>query len=175
MPGIGGPGTADSLLALALARAGHRVELLVAPGREVVPIAPEWEQRYSAANVSVRRLEPARVRPDFLAPSAAVLAALRDVRPDVVIADDWRGLAFAALRARQVGRGFDDTAFVIYAHGPSRLLAEAARKVPDTVARFGEEVAQKICIELADAVVSPSAWLLEWMREHRWPVPGPRR
>ena len=139
------------------------------------PIAPEWEQRYSAANVYVRRLEPARVRPDFLAPSAAVLAALRDVRPDVVIADDWRGLAFAALRARQVGRGFDDTAFVIYAHGPSRLLAEAARKVPDTVARFGEEVAEKICIELADAVVSPSAWLLEWMREHRWPVPGPRR
>ena len=88
-----------------------------------------------------------------------------------MIADDWRGLAFAALRARQVGRGFGDTAFVIYAHGPSRLLAEAARKVPDTVARFGEEVAQKICIELADAVVSPSAWLLEWMREHRWPAP----
>jgi glycosyltransferase involved in cell wall biosynthesis len=171
MPGIGGPGTADSLLALALARAGHRVELLVAPGRDVVPIAPEWEQRYSAANVNVRRLDPARVRPDFLAPSAAVLAALRDVRPDVVIADDWRGLAFAALRARQVGLGFGDTTFVIYAHGPSRLLAEAARKVPDTVARFGEEVAQKICIELADAVISPSAWLLEWMREHRWPVP----
>ena len=69
MPGIGGPGTADSLLALALAHAGHRVELLVAPGREVVPIAPEWEQRYSAANVNVRRVEPARVRPDFLAPS----------------------------------------------------------------------------------------------------------
>ena len=172
MPGIGGPGTADSLLALAMARAGHVVELLVAPGRDVVPIAPEWEQRYSAAKVHVRRLEPARVRPDFLAPSAAVLAALRDVRPDVVIADDWRGLAFAALRARQVGRGFGDTTFVIYAHGPSRLLAEAARKVPDTVARFGEEVAQKLCIELADALVSPSAWLLEWMREHRWP--GPR-
>jgi glycosyltransferase involved in cell wall biosynthesis len=171
MPGIGGPGTADSLLALALARAGHRVDVLVAPGREVTPISPEWEQRYADANVTLRRLEPVSVRPDFLAPAAAVLAGLRADPPDVVVADDWRGLAWAVLRSRQVGRGFADTAFVVYAHGPSRLLAEAARKVPDTIARFGEEVAQRACIELADAVVSPSAWLLDWLREHRWPAP----
>src|SRR6185312_4330274 len=131
----------------------------------------EWEQRYEEANVAVRRLEPASVRPDFLAPSAAVLAALRSDPPDVVVADDWRGVAWAALRAREAGRGFADTAFVVYAHGPSRLLAEAARKVPDTIARFGEEVAQRACIELADAVVSPSAWLLDWLRDRRWPQP----
>jgi glycosyltransferase involved in cell wall biosynthesis len=169
MPGIGGPGTADSLLALALARSGHHVDLLLAPGREVTPIAAEWERHYAAANITVRRLEPVRVSPDFLVAAAAVLAALRADPPDVVVADDWRGLAYAALRARQVGRGFGDTAFVVYAHGPSRVLAEAARKVPDTIARFGEEVAQRTCIELADAVVSPSAWLLDWMRGHRWP------
>lgn len=171
MPAIGGPGTADSLLALALARHGHAVDVLVAPGREVEPISPEWEQRYAEASVTVRRLEPASVQPDFLAPSAAVFAALRSEPPDVVVADDWRGLAWAALRARQAGRGFADTAFVVYAHGPSRLLAEAARKVPDTVARFGEEAAQRACLELADAVVSPSAWLLDWLRERRWPQP----
>src|SRR5438105_2536888 len=102
MPGIGGPGTADSLLALALARSGHRVDLLVAPGREVTPIVPDWQHRYAAVDVTVRRLEPVRVAPDFLAPSASVLAALRRDPPDVVIADDWRALAYAALRARQV-------------------------------------------------------------------------
>jgi glycosyltransferase involved in cell wall biosynthesis len=141
----------------------------VAPGRESAPIAPEWEQHYAAANVAIRRLEPVPVSPDFLAPTATVLAGLREDPPDVVVADDWRGLAYAALCARKVGRGFRDTAFVVYAHGPSRVLAEAARKVPDTIARFGEEVAQRTCIELADAVVSPSAWLLDWMRGHRWP------
>jgi glycosyltransferase involved in cell wall biosynthesis len=175
MPGIGGPGTADSLLALALARSGHRVDMLVAPGREITPIAPEWERRYAEADVTVRRLEPTRVKPDFLAPSASVLAALRRDPPEIVLADDWRGLAYAALRARQVGRGFDETAFVIYAHGPARVLAEAARKVPDTIARFGEEVAQRTCIQLADVVVSPSTWLLDWMHEHRWPAPHDAR
>ncbi len=171
MPGIGGPGTADSLLALALGRHGHDVELLVAPGRETAELGAEWRQRYADANVRVRRLEPVSVRPDFLAPAAAVLGALRADPPDVVVADDWRGLAYAALRAREVARGFADTAFVVYAHGPARVLSEAARKVPDTVARFGEEVAQRACVELADAVVSPSAWLLEWMSDHGWPTP----
>ena len=59
---------------------------------------------------------------------------------------------------------------MVYTHGPSRVLAEAARKVPDTLARFGEEVAQRACVELADVVVSPSEWLLGWMKGHGWPV-----
>ncbi len=175
MPGIGGPGTADSLLAVALGRGGHHVDVLVAPGREVTPISPDWEERYAAAGVDVRRLEAVRVRPEFLQPSAAVLAALRADPPDVVVADDWRGLAYAALRARQVGVTLTETAFVVYSHGPARVLSEAAKKLPDTVARFGEEVAQRTCIELADLVVSPSEWLLGWMRHHGWPVPATAR
>jgi glycosyltransferase involved in cell wall biosynthesis len=172
VPGTGGPGTADSLLAVALGRHGHRVDLLVAPGRAVGELTGRWERTYAAAGVRVRPLEiRRRVRPQFLAPAAAVLDALRADPPDVVVADDWRGLAWAALRLRQLGGGFADTAFVLYCHGPARVLAEAARKVPDTVARFGEEVAERACLELADAVVSPSRWLLDWMLAHRWPVP----
>jgi glycosyltransferase involved in cell wall biosynthesis len=172
VPGTGGPGTADSLLAVALGRHGHRVELLVAPGRAVGELTGRWERTYTAAGVRVRPLEVRRrVRPQFLAPDVAVLDALRADPPDVVVADDWRGLAWAALRLRQLGGGFADTAFVVYCHGPARVLAEAARKVPDTLARFGEEVAERACLELADAVVSPSGWLLDWMRSHRWPVP----
>ena len=173
MPGVGGPGTADSLLALALARAGHRVEVLVAPGREIVPLALEWEERYAASGVAVHRLahDPG-IRPRFLEPTAVVYRRLRADPPEVVVADDWRGLAFAALRARQVGLALADTAFVLYTHGPARVLAEAARKVPDTIDRFGEAVVQRHCLELADAVVSPSEWLLDWMGARGWPVPA---
>ena len=49
--GTGGPGTADSLLAIALARRGHDVRLLVAPGRDVSRLSAEWEQTYRNANV----------------------------------------------------------------------------------------------------------------------------
>jgi len=171
--GTGGPGTADSLLAIALARRGHDVQLLVAPGRDVSGLSAEWEQTYRNANVEVLPLaERAVVRPSFLAPAAHVYEALRGDPPDVVVADDWRALAWAALRSRHVGRRFAETAFVVYCHGPARVFAEAARKVPDTVERFGEEIAQRACIELADAVVSPSGWLVDWLREHDWPLPG---
>jgi glycosyltransferase involved in cell wall biosynthesis len=171
VPGTGGPGTADSFLAVALGRRGHDVELVVAPGRDVSGLSAAWQRTYADANVRIRPLEDdGSVRPAFLAPAAHVYDALREDPPEVVVADDWRALPYAALRARQAGRALGDTAFVLYCHGPARVFAEAARKVPDTVERFGEEVAQRACFELADAVVSPSAWLVDWLRKHRWPL-----
>ena len=176
MPGTGGPGTADSLLSVALARHGYQVELLLAPGREIEPLSPEWRRAYDASGVRVRHLaDQLRVRPLFLGPASATLEALRADPPDVVVADDWRGLAYLALRSRQLGMAFADTAFVVYCHGPARVLAESAQKVPDTLARFGEQVAERASLELADAVVSPSEWLLGWMRDHGWPVPESAR
>lgn len=175
-PGTGGAGTADSLLAAALGRHGHRVELLIAPGREIGRLSPEWERIYEAAGVRVRFLEPRlATRPAFLAPALEVFHALSSDPPDVVVADDWRGLAYVAQRARQLGLGLSETAFVVLCHGPARVLAEFAQKVPDTLARFGEEVAERASIALADAVVSPSAWLLSWMGDHGWPVPASAR
>jgi glycosyltransferase involved in cell wall biosynthesis len=174
--GTGGAGTADSLLAVALGRHGHDVELLIASGRDIGELDPEWSRIYRDANVRIRVLERhPGVRPAYHAPGFEVLQALRERRPDVVIADDWRGLAHASLRAREVGRALTETAFVAHCHGPGRVLAEFAAKVPDTVARFAEEVMERGTLELADAVVSPSAWLLDWMSEHGWPVLGNTR
>jgi glycosyltransferase involved in cell wall biosynthesis len=176
MPGTGGGGTADSLLAVALGRHGHRVELLVAPRRKIGELVPEWTRIYESAGVRVRALEPGSgVRPTFLAPTMAVWHALRAESPDVVVADDSCGLAYAALRARQLGLGQSETAFVVQCHGPTRLLAEVSGKVPDGLARFGEEIAERASLELADLVVSPSAWLLGWMRDRGWPVPDSAR
>jgi glycosyltransferase involved in cell wall biosynthesis len=176
-PGTGGAGTADSLLALALARHGHDVQLLVGSGRAVGPIGEEWQPAYESAGVELRMLEgtPGVVKPSYLAPTLEVYQALRERPPDVVIADDWRALAFSALQARRLGLSLSETAFITHCHGPSRILAEFARKVPDRLARFGQEVAERASIALADAVVSPSEWLLDWMRAHRWPVPESAR
>src|SRR5439155_24696739 len=56
-------------------------------------------------------------------------------------------------------------------HSPGRVLTEFAQKVPDTLERFGEDVTERASIELADALVSPTGWLLDWLRTHAWPVP----
>jgi glycosyltransferase involved in cell wall biosynthesis len=126
--------------------------------------------------VTVRVLERRDgVRPPYLAPPLEVFHALRDAPPDVAIVNDWRGLGYAAQRARQLGIALGQTAFVVHCHGPGRVLAEFAHKVPDTADRFGEGVAERASLELSDAVVSPSNWLLGWMREHGWPVPDNAR
>jgi len=170
--GTGGAGTADSLLAVALGRHGHDVELLVASGRAIGPLNERWTSLYDSANVNVRLVEPqSGIRPAFLAPSVEILAALQQDPPDVAVVNDWRGLGYAAQRTRQLGVGPAQTAFVMHCHGPGRVLAEFAQKVPDTADRFGEGVIERASLELADAVVSPTAWLLGWMREHGWPVP----
>lgn len=175
-PGTGGAGTADSLLAIALARSGHEVQLLVGSGRAVGAIGEEWRPVYESAGVEVRMLEAVSgITPSYLAPTLEVYRDLRERPADVVIADDWRALAFSALQARRLGLALQDTAFVTHCHGPSRILAEFARKVPDRLARFGQEVAERASVGLADAVVSPSEWLLDWMRTHGWPVPDSAR
>ena len=169
-PGTGGAGTADSLLAIALGRHGHHVELLVARGRTTRDLDAEWGHAYAGAGVTVRDVEHVRARPTYLAPGLEVFQALRARPPEVTIVDDWRGLGHTAQRARQVGLALGETAFVVHCHGTARVLAEFAQKVPDTLARFGEEVAERGSLALADAVVSPSEWLLGWMRRHGWPA-----
>jgi glycosyltransferase involved in cell wall biosynthesis len=152
------------------------VRLLIASGREIGTLNPEWVSRYEAAGVAITVLEPMDgVRPSYLAPTLEVFHALREDAPDVAIVNDWRGLGFAALRARQTGIALTETAFVVHCHGPGRVLTEFAQKVPDTVERFAEDVTERVSVELADAVVSPSEWLLDWMRAHEWPVPASAR
>lgn len=170
--GVGGAGTADSLLAVALGRAGHDVDLLFARAEHVGVLSAEWEAIYASAGVRVRGIaEHARVDPPYLAPTLAVLSTLRIDPPELVVVNDWRGLALAPLRAREAGVALRDTAFAILCHGPSTVLVEFSRKVPDTLERFAMDVAERTAIGLADAVVSPSAWLLDWMRSRAWPVP----
>jgi O-antigen biosynthesis protein len=174
--GTGGAGTADSLLAVMLGRHGHRVRLLVASGRHIGELNPKWTRIYADTGVEISVLQPARdVRPSYLAPPLEVYHALRNEPPEVAIVNEWRGLGWAALRARQTGLAFADTAFVVHCHSPGRVLTAFAQKVPDTLERFGEDVVERASVELADAVVSPSAWLLDWMRAHGWPVPDDAR
>jgi glycosyltransferase involved in cell wall biosynthesis len=171
-PGTGGAGTADCLLAVALARHGHEVLLLMATGRDIGEPTEDWASEYASAGVRIRVLEDlAGVRPAFLRPALEVFHALREDPPHLAIVNDWRALGWAALQARAVGVALADTTFVVHCHGPARWLAECSRKVPDTLERFGVEVAERASVGLADAVVSPSGWLLDWMRTQAWPVP----
>src|SRR5262249_41397409 len=100
------------------------------------------------------------------------LALLAD-EPDVVVAHDLNAPAYSALRLRQAGIAFETCLFVVYCHGNRRYVADTSqqlfvRDLP-TVLRVG--MLERASTELADAVVSPSAYLVEWMRAEGWRLP----
>ena len=170
----GGLGTATTHLAVALGRRGHRVEVLYTGEPPRVPVADEWLRLYADAGVEVRPLPRAggAVEPAFFAQIRDVERALRDDPPDVVITQDLAAPAYASLRLRSLGLGFERTLFVVYCHGTRQWITDVSRKVRVLPGALAITALERASLELADAVVSPSAYLVDWMRDQGWRLPG---
>jgi glycosyltransferase involved in cell wall biosynthesis len=170
----GGMGTATTFLALALARLGHSVEILLGK-HSVGSIDPYWETVYSEAGVRIRPAPQSeeRVEPWHFAHAHNVQLGLQADPPDVVIAHDFGAPAYSALRLRQAGVGFEDTLFVVFCHGTRRYVADRSPNIGfgDLRTVIGVGTLEQASIELADVVVSPSAYLVDWMRSRGWQLP----
>jgi glycosyltransferase involved in cell wall biosynthesis len=167
-------GAATTHLALALSRLGHSVEILLGK-RDPRSLDPQWAARYDAAGIAIRPVPQSseRVEPWEFAHTHNVMLGLREAAPDVVVAHDFGAPAYSALRLRQCGLGFEDTLFVVFCHGPRRYVLDLSPKLPvgDLRAVLGISILEQACVELADVVVSPSTFLLDWMRAQGWRLP----
>ena len=172
--GSGGLGTATSFLAIALARAGDAVEVLYAGDAADGRLAPDWAGLYETSGVVVRPLHRTRVRtePSFFARMLDVEQALASDPPDVVVVQDLAAPAYTALRKRQLGLGLDGTLFVVFCHGTRSWITDVARKPRVLPGALAVSVLEQASVELADVVVSPSEYLLAWMRSERWTLPA---
>jgi len=171
---VGGMGTATAFLALALTRLGHSVEILL--GRRAPrSIEPYWEDIYRSAGVRIRPVPRSdeSVEPWQFAHAHSVMLGLRDDPPDVVIAHDFGAPAYSALRLRQAGIAFEQTLFVVFCHGPRRYVVDLSPNLAlgDLRAVLGVSILEQAAVELADVVVSPSAYLVDWMRKKGWRLP----
>src|SRR2546423_3904838 len=172
---VGGMGTATTFLALALARMGHSVEILLA-WQSAAEVQPYWASVYERAGVRVRAVPESGERVDswHFGVMRNVELALRADPPDVVIAHDLDAPAYSALRLRQAGLGLEDTLFVVFCHGTKRWILDMSRKTDtkDVVELLRVSGLERASVELADVVVSPSAYLLDWMRGQGWRLPN---
>ncbi len=172
---VGGLGTATTFLAVALARMGHLAEILYYGVHPIASIDPYWQQFYEQADVRIRAApacdEP--VEPWHFGRMRAVELALRADPPDVVVTQDLGAPAYSALRLRHLGLALESTLFVVYCHGSRRWVTDMSRQVgvknlPDLL---GVNVLEQASLALADVVVSPSAYHVEWMRGQGWQLP----
>jgi glycosyltransferase involved in cell wall biosynthesis len=169
----GGSGTANTFLALALAREGHAVELLVTAPNGPIALDPAWAERYGSRGVGVRLLDPpARdVAPGALALAVTVQEALEADPPDVAIVDCWAGSGYLAQRLRALDLALQQTTFVVVCSGSTAWNYETDRKLPRSFPAFELEALERASVELADAVVSPSRFLKEWLEARGWALP----
>jgi O-antigen biosynthesis protein len=174
-PPVGGMGTATTFLALALARMGHSVEILLGVMHRPESIDPDWKAVYEGAGIHIRPVAPTDepVEPPHFARTHGVALALQSAPPDVVVVHDLGAPAYSALRLRQLDVALQDTLFVVFCHGTRRWVLDMSRRlhIPDLEHVLALNVLERMSLELADVVVSPSAYLVEWMRDQGWRLP----
>ena len=170
-------GTANTFIGLALARMGHELEFLYVGKRPAGPVEGRWADLYKSAGVEVRLLpssdEP--VEPSYFARRHRAALALQADSPEVVIVNDAGAACYAALRLRHLALALGNTLFVLRCAGTNRWMADAGGKVRVLPSALGVNVLEQACVELADVLVSPSAYLIGWMREQGWTLPARTR
>ena len=169
-----GIGTTTAFVSLALARVGYDVEVLFAGRARAASGDAQWHRLYDEAGVRVRELPAGdqKVEPPHFARSVDVDAVLRANPPDVVIVQDLGAPAYTALRLRRLGLAFERTFFVVFCHGTRQWITDVSRKARVLPGAHAVSVLERASVELADAVVSPSAYLVDWMRGEGWQLPA---
>lgn len=177
----GGIGTANTSLALALARGELDVSLLYTGAPSTPHERDKWAAHFADRGVRYRQLEADavdRVSNAFVNVRRA-WATYEHVRTwhreepfDVIHGPECQGhLAFVAL-AKQQGVDFGATDVVTGVHSPTRWCMEANREPLDTLTGLADEHLEQVSVRRSDAVHSPSGYMLSYLRARGWELPA---
>ena len=174
--GSGGIGAAFHELALLLAANGHDVDVLYCPIQDVpVESREPLRDRFAARGIKLSFLDE-RGHVDgertHEKRAYAVHRTLLAARPyDVVHFHDYKGLGAYAASAKRQGLAYADTRLVVQLHGPTRWTIEANRAFFSHEDQLKIDFLERMSMRNADAVVSPSAYLVDWVRSHGFELP----
>lgn len=167
----GGIGTATRHLCDALAGgAGHRVTVYYTgrPHARLWRFARALRRRGMAFRPVISPL--GLLLRDPVRRSRAACAALRGTRHDCYLFHEFMADAWCFLRERRRGGGHPLCGMVT--HGSALWVDEGNGRVAAAGARAALYVMERECCEQADFLVSPSQYLLGWMRDRGWRLPA---
>ena len=170
----GGIGTALTTLALSLAERGMRVAVLFTmgglPGYE--DIYQQWVRYYRSLGIELIGLKQrdASRHPKPLIESLEVALFLRGRKFDIVHCHDYNGACYISMLSKSQGeQAFAATNFAVGMHGPIAWAKKINQENVSDIADLQVDFMERKCVELADFVISPSQYLLDWMRREGWP------
>ncbi len=176
----GGIGTANTALALAMAAQGYGVTVAIAnadatgPRLEMGDFAT-LKAHYAGLGICLDYVPPCAGLPrafdDAMLASWSVYEYLRDKNFTAVLFNDNGGHGYYTLLAKRMGVFAPAPHLFVVAHGPLDWVAELNAQ------EYFYKALQIAFLEarsaaLADTLVSPSRYLLDWMRGRGWIAPG---
>ncbi len=173
----GGMGTANRGLALALRRHGYQVDILYTRVDRQEPFCfrGSFEEQVRAyRDLGIRLLCIAHDGEwnDWLAKSHQAMLHLTAGRYDHVFFNDTHGMGYYPLLARRTGSPeLARTSMAVVTHSATQWVAELNQSAIMSVEDVRLLEMERRSIELADAVVSPSAYLLDKYRGYGWQLP----
>jgi len=168
----GGIGTATSQLSVLLGKSGHSVTLFYVGLTSLDPLDP-WTMFYRAANVRVMHfpVTQAPICPSFMKQPSEIYEQLRDRGFDVILFQEWMALGHSCVTAKKCGLAFQQTVLATIAHSSTPWILEANCCFPKTPETLALSYLEQRATEESDALVSPSNYLVEWMRAAGWDLP----
>ena len=179
LPGIhsAGYGNAVEAMAAMMARKGFAVSLLftggIPPGVNLEP----WIQHYHDNRISLVVLGAGETTYDTTTsvedPHRIYEWLITQPRFDVVHFVDHRAVAFTAVTAKHQGLAFEHTLLTVHLHAPHLWFKLNALQSVNSLDDLVLDHMERQTLEWADAVFSPSGFMLDWVRQHGWKLPAP--
>ena len=172
----GGIGTAFSALAETATKIGFDVTVAYALGHhsEDGPIS-RWVEHYAENGIKLVPIEEQSSAPIIDAPWYRVPAwnvhnwlSKNQQGFDLVIFPEWMGLAYYVLLAKSQGLDYGKLIIAINTHSPESWAIEGNRQLPEWPDAIDRDFMERECVRRADVLISPSAYMLDWMTAHNW-------
>ncbi len=177
----GGIGTACSYLANALACHGHVVHILFSQNGAKAQTDEGWIKKYTDKGINVSTAETWDAERGSVAcfpnhPPLYMAHVVHDwlaAQPDfdLVLFMEWQGHGFYAMHAKACGQRFQNTVLAVVVHSPSIWHICNNAEAPDNPIQSCTWHMERSCMEMADALISPSAYMLDWCRDHHFKLP----
>ncbi|MBB5693047.1 glycosyltransferase [Muricoccus pecuniae] len=178
----GGVGTACTALAQALAAAGHEVTLFYTSTFFEIHNLEYWQEAYRRSGVELIGFLPESSPPlhrsttvydeDNLARSYRIYERLKHSDYDLIHFVDYIGLGYYTALAKSQGLCLAGSLIAVTTHSPT-LWSRLTNAAPiDDISYMVRDRMERRLIELSDLVISPSHYMLRWLRENDFKLPA---
>ncbi len=173
----GGVGTAFTSLGEALAAAGHEVTLLFVSGQFCENgTLDQWIAYYKKKNIRFVPM-PVSCGVSIVAPwhifqSYQAYLWLVENEFDVIHFSEWKGPGYFSLLAKHQGLAFARTLLCVHTHGPTLWHKLSNSELVTKIEDLENDFVERASVKLADVVLSPSHYLLDWMKQQGWELPA---